>query len=136
MTRIIKPENPILESIDGDSYAIAVEFPVKIGLWLRQIQFVIPKGMETDIASIPWFLRWGYDRASLGILAPTIHDYLCDNEGKFINVQGEKIQLPWFHVHAYFLILLLVDRIDWKRSLIAFLAVVIGGPKWKLDPNW
>jgi Protein of unknown function (DUF1353) len=73
------PPDPKLESIDGDTYTLAESYPVEFGYWLSDLQFEIPAGTITDLASIPWYLRWINDRASLGILAPLVHDFLIDS---------------------------------------------------------
>lgn len=128
------PPDPILESIDGDRYRVVDTFAVKYNYWFRELQFEIPAGYITDLASIPWFVRWIADRASLGLLAPLVHDYLCDCRGRFTNIQGEIVQLTWFQVHLYFLVAMQLDGINWQRSLIAFIGVLIGGPRWQ-DPD-
>jgi hypothetical protein len=130
----VNPKDPKLEGIDGDSYAVAEDFTVQIGYWIKEVQFVIPAGERTDIASVPWWFRWAYDRASLNILGPTIHDFLCDRQGKFINLEGKKIQLSWFKVHVYFFLILLIDGVPERRAFLAFLAVLLGGPRWDYDP--
>jgi Protein of unknown function (DUF1353) len=127
---MFNPPDPQLESIDGDTYQISAAFQAKFSYWLRDLQFEIPAGTITDLASIPWFIRWINDRASLGILAPVIHDYLCDRRGKVINLNGDAIQLTWFDVHLYFLVAMRIDGISWHRSLLAFIGVVVGGPRW------
>jgi Protein of unknown function (DUF1353) len=124
------PPDPQLESIDGDTYQLSAPFAVKYNYWFRELQFEIPAGTVTDLASIPWFLRWIHDRASLGVLAPVIHDYLCDRRGKVTNIQGEPIQLTWFEVQLYFLLAMHFDGIVWHRALIAFLGVLIGSPRF------
>lgn len=125
------PPDPILESIDGNTYVVTQDYPVKFGYWLRSLQFAIPAGTTTDLASIPWWLRSIRDRASLGILAPVVHDYLCDVKGKIITLQGESIQLSRFDAHLLFLILLRLDGISWRRSLVAFVAVAVANRgKW------
>lgn len=133
---MINPIDPKLESIDGDSYQLNEDYAVRVGYWMRQVDFVIPAHTRTDIASVPWYMRWLYDRASLGLLAPIVHDYLCDNQGKITHVNGRKIQLSWFQVHIYFLILMQIDGINDRRSFLSFLAVLIGGPRWEIDPTW
>jgi hypothetical protein len=127
---LINPPDPQLESINGDTYIVAVDFPVKFGFWLRELQFTIPAGTRTDIASIPRLFRSINDRASLGILAPVIHDFLCDQRGRVENIQGEIIQVHWFDANLLFLMLLRLDGISWHRALIAFIGVTIGSPRW------
>jgi hypothetical protein len=125
-----KPPTPRLNDLDGDKYALGEDYSVKFGYWLRDLQFMIPEGFESDLASIPWFLRWFIDRASLGIFPPIFHDYLCDKRGKIINLQGEEIQLTPFQVNLFFLLAMQAVGISTSRSLIAFMGVLIGSPKW------
>jgi hypothetical protein len=125
-----KPPSPQLTSINGDVYEIAEIFPVKFGYWLRQLQFSIPAGYKTDIASIPWWFRSIMDRASLGTLAPIVHDYLCDNRGKIVTLENEELQIGWFDANLLFFLLMRLDGVHWRRALWAFLGVTIGSPKW------
>jgi Protein of unknown function (DUF1353) len=126
----MNPTDPKLEGIDGDSYIVAIDFPVILSAWLEDIQFIIPAGEKTDIASVPWWFRWAYDRASLNLLGPVAHDFLCRCEGRFTNLAGKVIQLSWFKVHVYFLLILLIDGVPDRRAFLAFLAVLIGCPRW------
>jgi hypothetical protein len=119
-----------LESIDGDTYQLAEPFACKFGYWLREYQFEIPAGMPTDIASVPWFLRFFLDRASLGTCAPVVHDYLCNQRGRVRSLQGDLLEIGWFDVSVLFLILMRLDGIKPSRAFLAFLAVLVGGPKW------
>lgn len=141
----MNPRDPVLESVDGDTYKLNQEFSAWIGLWIgdwiEDLDFIVPAGEVTDIASIPWWLRWAHDRASLGILGPVIHDRLCAVEGKVINARGEKMQLSWLETHTCFLLLMWMDGIDQKRAFLAFAAVVLHAtvfrtPYWELDPSW
>jgi hypothetical protein len=125
-----KPPSPRLTSIDGNVYEVSETFIVKFGYWLKQLQFAIPEGYKTDIASIPWWFRSIMDRASLGTLAPIVHDYLCDNHGKITTLEGEELQIGWFEVNLLFFLLMRLDGVPWKRALWAFLGVTIGSPKW------
>jgi Protein of unknown function (DUF1353) len=102
----LKPPSPRLQNIDGDKYRLEEPYIAKFGYWLRDFQFEIPAGFETDLASIPWFLRQFGDRACLGFTAVVIHDYLCVTEGKFTNLDGVEKQLTWFQVQLYFLVAL------------------------------
>ncbi len=126
----MKPPSPRLQNIDGDKYRLEEPYIAKFGYWLRDLQFEIPAGFETDLASIPWFLRQFGDRACLGFTAVVIHDYLCSVEGKFINLDGVEIQLSWFQVQLYFLVALELDNVPWRRSLAAFLGVIAGN-RWQ-----
>jgi hypothetical protein len=128
--QVNNPPDPILENVDGNKYIVAADFSVKFGYWLRELQFQIPQGFETDIASIPWWFRMVIDRASLGILAPIIHDYLCVMKGRIKTLQGDFIQVSWFDTNLLFLLLMRIDGISWPRALFAFLAVTVGSPKW------
>jgi hypothetical protein len=127
---MLKPPNPIMESINGDRYQLTEDFPVKFGYWMREYQFEIPKGFTTDIASVPWWFRSVCDRASLGIIAPICHDFICDKSGRITNIQGDELQVGWFEANLLFLILMRLDGVHWLRALLAFLAVTIGSPKW------
>lgn len=128
---LINPPDPDFESIDGDSKSLKTSFDVKIPYWLRQIQFRIPAGFVSDGASVPRLLRWVYDRQSLGSIAPLTHDFLCEYEGVFINLQGEVIQLPWYAVHTIFLVCMLIDGVSCPKLFNCFVAVMLGGPRWR-----
>ena len=125
-----KLPSPILESIDGDRFQLTQDFLVKFGYWMREYQFVIPRGFNTDIASVPWWLRSVCDRASLGLIAPVCHDFICEKRGKITSLQGEELQVGWFEANLLFLILMRLDGVHWKRAFLAFLAVTLGSPKW------
>lgn len=136
----MNPKDPRIESVDGDTYILSEPFESWLGMWIgdwvSEIDFTIPAGERTDIASVPWGFRWIYDRASLGFLGPINHDILCKEEGRLINRAGKRIQLSWFKVHLCFLLLMLMDGIPERRAFLAFVAVLIGGPRWKLDHGW
>lgn len=126
-----KPPQPYLGSIDGDTYQSLARYQVNFSAWLKPLEFIIEAGTDTDIASIPWWLRSIHDRASLGLTAPFLHDWLCTHQGKYISSSGEEIQLSWFDVHLFFLVAMRLDGISATRSLLAFLAVLIGNrPRW------
>jgi Protein of unknown function (DUF1353) len=126
-----KPPEPHLGSIDGDIYQSLEPYLVNFADWLAPLQFEIYRGTQTDIASVPWYLRWLYDRASMGFTAPFVHDFLCTAQGKFTNTQGQEIQLSWFDAQLFFLVAMRLDDIPPRRALLAFLAVLIGNrPKW------
>lgn len=121
----MKPTTPKLISIDGDNYMLEEPYIAKYGYWLKDIQFEIPKGFVTDLASIPWYLRQLGDRVCLGLTPVIIHDYLCSCEGRFINLDNKEVELTWFQVQLYFLVALELDGIPWRRGLIAFLGVIL-----------
>jgi hypothetical protein len=127
---LVNPPDPQFETVGGDKKVLVTAFDFKLPFWLRQIQFRIPAGYVSDGASVPRHLRWIYDRASLGTLAPLAHDWGCEWEGVIINLRGEVLQLPWYVVHAFFLVAMLLDGVPWGRAKNCFLAVLLGGPKW------
>ena len=128
--KLVNPPDPFITSINGDTYIVATDFHVEFGIWLEELQFVIPAGTETDIASIPRLFRWINDRASLGILAPVVHDVICAQNGIIQTLDGRTIKITYFDAAILMLILLRLDGISIRRSLIAFLGVVIAGPKF------
>lgn len=141
----MNPRDPQLESIDGDTYQLIQDYPVTLSLWigdwLKDIDFVIPAGEPTDMASVPRWFRWAYDRASLGTLPTVIHDTLCATEGRITNARGQRKQLTWMQVHVCFLLLMWMDGIGERRGMLAFAAVMLRAiilrtPRWELDPNW
>ncbi len=100
--------------------------------WMAGMQFEIREGTVTDIASVPRYLRWAYDRASLGITSPFFHDFLMSCQGKYVNTMGEDVQLSWFSCHVFFLVAMLLDGISPRRAFLAFVAVLLGNrPIWK-----
>lgn len=128
---MVKPPEPIVGSIDGDRYVGKSSYMVNFANWLTPWQFEIYAGTITDIASIPWWLRWMYDRASLGLSAPYVHDFLCTSRGRFINTFGDEVQISWFDAQVFFLVAMRLDNIPPRRALLAYLAVLVGNrPKW------
>lgn len=126
-----KPPEPILGSIDGNIYRSLSDYRVNFSDWLSPLEFTIAAGTITDIASIPWYLRWIYDRASLGLTAPFLHDFLCNQQGKCTSIDGEEVQLYWFDVHLFFLVAMRLDGISPFKSFTAFLIVLIcNRPIW------
>lgn len=126
-----KPPQPYIGSLDGDRYISLADYTVDFSDWFDGMQFTIPAGEITDIASVPWWLRWLYDRASLGHAAPFLHDYLCEFRGKYINKKGEEIQLSWFDTHLMFLVTMRLDGVPKSRAFLAFVAVLIcNRPIW------
>lgn len=133
---VVKPPEPHIGSIDGDRYVGKSNYLVNFADWLTPWQFEIYEGTITDIATVPRCLRWMYDRASLGILAPYIHDFLCACRGRFINTFGDEVQISWFDAQLFFLVAMRLDGIPARRSLLAFLAVLIGNrPIWSTNKN-
>lgn len=128
---MFKPPEPHIGSIDGDRYIGKSNYLVNFTDWLKSWQFEIHEGTITDIASVPWYLRWLYDRASFGIVAPYVHDFLCTYRGKFTNSFGDEVQISWFDAQLFFLVAMRLDGIPPRRALFAFLAVLIGNrPRW------
>lgn len=131
----IKPPDPLVRSINGDDFQVIESFPVKLAYWLRQLQFEIPKGYVSDLASIPPIIRWKYDRVSLGFLAVLIHDYLCEFDGVYRNLGGNLIRIGALECHTIFLIMMLIDGIPASIAFECFIGVVLFGGKWKAtDP--
>jgi len=124
------PTDPRIESIDGTRYKITESYPVDFALWLYDLQFTIPKGFETDIASVPRLLRWLYDRADMGLVAPVVHDYLCELNGSVLCRKGVVVNINWFDAALLFLVIMRIDGIRWPKALAAFAAVVLGGPRF------
>jgi hypothetical protein len=123
------PRDPYIESINGDRYRVKGDYVVDFDEF-ASVTIVIPDGFITDLASIPWWFRWLWDRASLGSFAPVLHDYLCSVRGQVRGKNGVEFKIDWFDVHLIFLIAMRLDGIGYFRALIAFLAVLIGVKKW------
>jgi hypothetical protein len=67
-------------------------------VWVRagNRRFVIPKGFECDLASIPWFLRWKLERFDLSLLAAFAHDWLYRTAGlggRYTRLQADRVFL-------------------------------------------
>lgn len=127
----IKPPDPLVRSINGDEFQLIESYSVKLAYWLRQMQFEIPKGYVSDLASIPPIIRWKYDRVSLGFLAVLIHDWICEYDGVYRNLEGNLIRIGALECHAIFLIMMLIDGIPAARAFECFVGVVLFGGKWK-----
>jgi hypothetical protein len=121
---------PQFRDVDGDKFLLDEDYPVKFVLWFRGSQFLIPAGFQSDLSSIPWFLRWWIDRASLGLVPPLIHDYMCDNRGKFISMSGDMIEIERLEVNIIFLLTMLLSGVKFDRAITAFVGVCIGAPNW------
>jgi hypothetical protein len=121
-----KPPEPILGSIDGDRYHSLADYRVNFSKWVDGVEFDIYASTVTDIASVPWFMRWLYDRASLGFTACFVHDFLMAVRGKFTDIHGEEIQLSWWDCHLIFLVAMRLDGIPPVRAHLAYLAVLLG----------
>lgn len=126
----MKPPTPWVTSVDGDNYEMTVDYHVNLSKWVAEYNFIVPAGMPTDLASIPWYLRWANDRASLGILAPIVHDYLNQVKGKIETKDGVNLEFTWYETQVIFLILMLVDNIQPWRAILAFTAVLLFSGKW------
>jgi hypothetical protein len=121
---------PRFTDINGDTFLLSEDYPIKFVLWFREYQFMVPKGQISDLSSVPRIFRPFIDRASLGLVPPLIHDFMCDKRGTFISMSGEGIELSRFQVNVIFLLTMLLSGIPFTRSFCAFIAVSIFAPRW------
>jgi hypothetical protein len=55
---------------------------------------------------------------------------MCDELGIITCMSGEILHLSRHQVNLIFLIVMLLDGINWFRATIAFIGVSIGAPRW------
>ncbi len=67
------------KSVDGKWFELHEEFEF---YWIKseteRITYTVPKGFQTDFASIPKPLRWLFSPVGLHGKAAVLHDYLCE----------------------------------------------------------
>lgn len=81
MTSVRKLTDLVVKSIPGQAYRL--DTPLVIGDFNEGRIFVVPRGFETDFASVPWFLRWLINTDAHDIrMAAVLHDYLYSAEGR------------------------------------------------------
>jgi hypothetical protein len=121
---------PQINTNDGNLYFLEDKYIVNFSRYFN-FDIVVPKNYQTDLASIPRVLRWIIDRASLGLVPPILHDYVCYMKGKITDINGVEYQLSWFECHLLFLIAMNITGIDWLRATLSFLAVLVGVKNWE-----
>lgn len=109
-------------------YEIAIEDPVTV-------TFRIPIGFEFDLASIPraiWPIIGSFE---LSIVAPLIHDYLYQTQGKGLlhrHTFVERIGVTFTRKQAddIFLALMLREQVPAWKARAAYAAVRLFAPRW------
>ncbi len=57
-------------------YFIDLDYTVTFAVGGRPASVTVPRGMLTDLASVPWFARWLVDRVGPHLEASIVHDFL------------------------------------------------------------
>lgn len=123
---------PQLYTNDGNIYVLEDRYVINFSKYFN-FDIVVPKDYKSDLASVPRLLRFIIDRASLGTVAPLLHDYVCFKKGKIIDTNGVLYELTWFECHLLFLLVMNITGINWFRSTMCFLAVLIGVKYWETN---
>jgi hypothetical protein len=121
---------PQLSTNDGNIYILKDRYVINFSKYFN-FDIVVPKNYKSDLASVPKLLRWIIDRASLGLVAPLLHDYICFKKGRIISIDGAMYELTWFECHLLFLLVMNITGIHWFRATLCFLAVLIGVKYWE-----
>lgn len=93
--------------------------------WDEDCRVVIPMGMLTNFASIPWFARWVVSRTDRHILIPAlVHDYLVSEffwDGRPAVIRSKPNGEEWR------------ERCDWRRAsfILKRMMEAEGAPTWK-----
>ena len=87
---------------------------------LKFLNYVVPKGFQTDFASVPTLLHWFVQPYGKHSKAAVVHDYLYQTLG------GPKI-LSRYQCDRVFLIGLIESKLPAWKSYIMFVAVRLGG---------
>lgn len=78
-----------LEDIDGDTWIVCA--PFKYFSSLLKGVVIVPIGTETDLASIPPFIRWFIPKSGKYNKAAVLHD--AGYRGKLVTASGDRIHL-------------------------------------------
>lgn len=73
---------------DGIHYVIWQIFAYAIGILNSGIMVSVPVGYRTDLASVPWWIRWLLPPNGKYGKAAVIHDYLCTYRQVMVNGVG------------------------------------------------
>ncbi|WP_375262750.1 DUF1353 domain-containing protein [Palleronia sp.] len=74
---LIRPQAQLLERLgeDGD-YILARDYDVEVVVDGEPRTITAPRGLITDLTSVPWWLRWFVGRVGPWLEAAIIHDWL------------------------------------------------------------
>lgn len=103
--------SPKIDTIDADRVRLVEDYRLSVVLGIK-IDLLIPAGFEFDLSSVPKVFRPILDRASFGLVAPLVHDYLYVNLGKV----SDDLVLPKIYCDLLFLILILWDGLESKMT--------------------
>jgi hypothetical protein len=89
-------------------------FDVDLGTGSTKISITVPRGTETDFASVPWFIRWLYSpyTARYG-KAAVVHDWLYTT----------KAQIPRFVADALFREIMRLEGSPWYERVVLYYCV-------------
>jgi hypothetical protein len=74
---------------DGIHYVIWQIFAYAIGLLGSGIMVSVPVGYRTDLASVPWWIRWLLPPNGKYGKAAVIHDFICSY--RTVNMNGQNV---------------------------------------------
>ena len=108
-------------------YRVIEDYPVVLGGHpdsLVNIAFVIRADQTLyDLASVPRFLYWLIAPSDLGLIAPTVHDYLINQQGRVADLDGNPVQINRATADLLFAIAMAADGIPQWRAVLAYLGV-------------
>ena len=111
---------------DGKSWTLLHDLHYHVGSADSKEVIVVPKGSQTDLASVPWFGRWLVSTWQGIARAAMIHDHLyqtAGENGRFTKKEADAIFLEVMQV---------VDIMPWwKRRLAWLLVSLFGAGTWK-----
>lgn len=114
----------IVEKVSARKWKLHTPFSYHVGSEQSEEIITVPKGHETDFASVPRAFWWLFPPDGKWTAAAIIHDYLCDTKGLdgiYSSEEAHKIFLEAMEV---------LDVPKWKRKTM-YLAVKMFGPKWE-----
>ena len=111
-----------LEGREGKLFVVSRPYRVTWYLDGEPMSWIVPKGTETDLASIPTIVpKWIAQKVGGHIEAAVIHDHLCI---------VKPIVIGYREAAEVFLGGMVACGVPvWRRELM-YRAVLIGGPKW------
>jgi hypothetical protein len=102
---------------DGKSWTLLQDMHYHVGSADSKEVIVVPKGQQTDLASVPWFGRWFVGTWQGTAKAAMVHDYLYrtkGDHGRYTKKEADKIFLE---------VLRVVDALPTYKQLITWALV-------------
>ena len=119
------------EVVSGSGYKLLAPFQYHLSAPGSMLVVDVPKGFLTDLASVPWVLRWLFPPDGVWAKAAVVHDwgYAC---GDLSLPDGSKIKPSKFWWDVIFLEAMSVLKVPRLTRWTFFVAVrAFGGRGWK-----